>query len=109
MTGILIRPGGAATVNGVQVACTPDAIAAELRRQMPPVSRFQGRMALRRAGLLDAADAAAAQAGGETAIAWDEALEWRRDSPTIHALGAALGLTEAQIDSLFRAAADITV
>lgn len=108
MSSVLIHRDGTATVNGRRVPSTPEDIAAALREDMV-VSRFQGRVALSRAGLLDAAEAAAVAAGGETLMAWQEALEWRRTSPTIAALAAALGLTDEQVDDLFRAAADIAL
>lgn len=69
------------------------------------VSAFQARAALLAAGLLDDAEAAVLAVGGQTDIAWEYAVEFRRDSPTIATLGAQLGLTAAQIDDLFRAAA----
>lgn len=75
----------------------------------PPVSRFQAREALRMAGLFDAAEAAAQSAGGATLRAWDEALNWQRESPTIAALAGALGLTGAQVDELFAVAAQVQV
>lgn len=73
------------------------------------VSIFQARTALRRAGLFDAAEAAV-QASGDAEIqdAWVYAAEFPRTSPTIAALAHQLGLTDAQIDDLFRAAALIT-
>jgi 2-hydroxychromene-2-carboxylate isomerase len=78
-----------------------------VEQPFPPVSRFQAREALRMAGLFDAAEEAAAEAGGAVLRAWDEALEWQRDSPTIAALAEALGLTDAQVDDLFAVAATI--
>lgn len=72
------------------------------------VSRFQARAALHHAGLLPQAEAAVADADPITRIAWQDAQEWRRDSPTIASIAAALGLTSEQVDDLFRAAAQIT-
>jgi hypothetical protein len=72
------------------------------------VSRFQARAALMDAGLLDAVEAAIDQAGPRERLAWAETVEWNRDSPTIAAIGAALGLTSDQIDDLFRRAASIS-
>lgn len=37
----------------------------------------------------------------ELIVAWDFATEWRRDDPNIAQIGAALGLSEGQIDDLF--------
>ncbi|MGN7867793.1 hypothetical protein [Paracoccus sp. 22332] len=73
------------------------------------VSRFQARMALRNAGHFDAAEAAIRSSGNDLLIeAWDSAVEFRRMSPSILTLGTALGLSKADIDNLFRAAAQIT-
>lgn len=77
-------------------------LAAERARMV--CSRFQAKAALAAAGLLSAAEAAVAQADPIAQLAWAEAVEFRRSSPTIVALGAAIGLTETQIDDLFRAA-----
>lgn len=71
------------------------------------VSRFQARAALLQAGLLSAVEDAVAAADPMVQLAWAEAVEWRRQSPNIIALGAAIGLNEAQLDDLFRAAAQI--
>lgn len=71
------------------------------------VSRFQARAAMHVAGLLDQVEAAIAQADTLAQMAWTDAVEFRRDSPTIAALAAQIGLTDAEIDALFRAAAEI--
>ena len=71
------------------------------------VSRFQAKAALLQAGLLDAAIHAVAQADPVTQLAWAEAVEYRRISPTIDAIGVALDLTDEDIDALFVAAAGI--
>lgn len=79
---------------------------------VPPVpttvSRFQARAALAMAGLLPVVDAAIAASGSVIAqIAWADAQVFERSSPTIAALALAIGLTEAQIDDLFRTAGEI--
>lgn len=72
------------------------------------VSRFQARAALAMAGLLPAVDAAIAASGSVIAqIAWADAQVFERGSPTIAGLASAIGLTDAQIDNLFRTAAEI--
>jgi hypothetical protein len=73
------------------------------------VSPFQAKAALANAGLLATAEAAVAQAGTVVQLAWDEAVEFRRLSPSIVALGASIGLTDEQLDNLFIAARSITV
>jgi hypothetical protein len=40
-------------------------------------------------------------------LAWQEAIEFRRESPTVAAMGAALGMSGADIDALFVAASAI--
>lgn len=71
------------------------------------ISRFQARAALMDAGLLADVELSLSHADPLTQLAWAEAIEWRRDSPTIAAIGAAIGLKETDIDNLFIAAAEI--
>ena len=73
-------------------------------RIVPPfITRFQARAALYQAGLLD--DVNAMMSNQETdpiaRLAWEDAQEFRRNSPTISAMAPALGLTESQVDDLF--------
>lgn len=72
------------------------------------VSRFQAMAALLDAGLLSQVNTALAGAGPLAQLAWAEATEFRRNSPTIAGLALGLKLTETQVDDLFRAAALIT-
>lgn len=72
------------------------------------VTRFQALAAMHNAGLLAAVETAVAVADPFTQIAWNNATGFLRASPTIAALQAAVGLSEAQVDDLFRAAAQIT-
>lgn len=83
-----------------------EALAAE--RESMVCSRFQAKAALHSAGLLPAVEAAIAQADPVTQLAWAEAVEYRRNSPTILALAAALELSDEQVDDLFRTAMQIT-
>lgn len=71
------------------------------------ISRFQARAALLAAGLLSDVEAAVAAADPFAQLAWAEAQEWRRDSPTLLALAHGIGLTDAEIDDLFVQAAAI--
>lgn len=82
----------------------------EERRGAMVVSRMQARVALHQADLLEAVEAAVAQADPVVQIAWADAIEFRRTSPTIAALSAALDppLTDEQIDALFEQAAQVT-
>ncbi len=77
----------------------------------PPqvVSRFQARAALHLAGLLDQVEALMAdpQTDPLARLAWTDAQEFRRTSPTLLAMASALSLTDAQLDALFVTAAGI--
>lgn len=74
------------------------------------VTRFQARAALLQANLLD--DVEAMMSSPETdpfiTLAWKEVLEFRRDSPMILSIIPVLGLTEEQVDDLFRFASTIS-
>lgn len=73
------------------------------------VSRFQARAVLMLAGKLEAVQAAVDGSDDPLVkLAWSEAVEFNRQSPTIAALAGAIGLTEAEVDDLFRQAATIT-
>ena len=77
----------------------------------PPqvVSRFQARAALHLAGLLTTVEAlmAAPETDMLARLAWADATEFRRDSPTLVAMAAALSLTDEQLDQLFITAAGL--
>lgn len=77
----------------------------------PPqvVSRFQARAALHLAGLLEQVEAlmAAPETDALWRLAWADAIEFRRDSPTLVAMAAALSLTDEQLDQLFITAAGL--
>lgn len=73
------------------------------------VTMFQAREQLRRDGLLATVDAAVAEADEPTRLAWEYALELRRESPTVLAIAGILGLTDAQMDTMFRNAVAIEV
>ena len=70
------------------------------------VTPYQARIALLQAGYLASVEAMMADPNTPTAakIAWEYATIWERQSAFIATLGPALGLTEGQIDDLFRAA-----
>jgi hypothetical protein len=70
-------------------------------------SRFQAKAALMQQGLLPQVEAALANADSVSKLAWAEAVEFRRNSPTIANLSALIGLTETQVDDLFRLAMTI--
>jgi hypothetical protein len=71
------------------------------------VTPRQARLALLEAGLLDQVEQSVTAAGGATKIAWDFASLIERQDPLIISIGAALNLTDDQIDVLFKYAATI--
>jgi hypothetical protein len=71
------------------------------------VSRFQARAALYGAGLLDDVETAIAVADPLVQMAWADAQEFQRNSPTILALAGVLGLSESDVDELFITASGI--
>ena len=70
-------------------------------------SRFQAKAALLQAGLLDQVQVAVNDAEPFVRIAWADAVEFRRNSPTIAALAKSADMTDEQVDDLFRAAMKI--
>lgn len=80
----------------------------EVERAGMVASRFQAKAALYQAGLLVAVVNALAKSENFLhRLAWDEAQEFRRDSPTIAHLAAEIGLDPLSIDELFRLAMTI--
>ena len=73
------------------------------------VTRFQARAALHLAGLLSSVEALMSdpQTDMLAKLAWQDAQEFRRTSPTVLAMATALGLDEAALDALFTSAAGI--
>lgn len=78
------------------------------RNQMV-VSRFQAKAALLAAGRLADVEAAIAKESPVRQLAWKEAIEFRRNSPTIEALRQVMHLSPEDVDELFRQAAAIEV
>ena len=78
-------------------------------RKNTEVSRFQARAALLQAGLLDDIEAYMADPATDpfVRIAWQDAQVFKRQSPTVLSLQPLLGLTDEQLDDLFRFAATI--
>lgn len=77
----------------------------------PPkaVTRFQALAALHLAGHLEAVKAiiAAPETPVLAKLAWDNALTFERNSPTLATLATALGLSSSDLDALFITAAGI--
>ena len=101
-----LKPGADHQWDGTEWVHTPpdpaEILAAERARMV--CSRFQARAALHAAGLLDQVQAAVDQADPFVRLAWADAVEFRRTSPTVLALAQTLGLSDAQVDEVFRAA-----
>ena len=90
---------------------TPAEIANPPKPTPTVVTMRQARLAMLDAGILaSVSDALAAMTGpaGEAArIEWEYAAELKRDHPLVASLSAALGLTSAQLEGLFTAAAGL--
>ena len=73
------------------------------------VTRFQARAALHLAGLLTTVESLMTdpQTDMLARLAWQDAQEFRSQSPTMLSMAATLGLTDAQLDALFTTAAGI--
>lgn len=68
---------------------------------------LQARKALRQAGLKEQVDAHIATLTEPEQEAWEYAIQIERDHPTVASAAAALGLTDEQVDDLFRLAATL--
>lgn len=71
------------------------------------ITALQGRLALKRSGLLETVETAILTANGETQIWWEYAAEWHRTNAVLVALATSLGLSDQQVDDLFRLAGSI--
>lgn len=92
---------------GAVVPPPPREVPIEERRKAMVCSAFQAKAALLEARLLPTVEAAVANSSAFVELAWNEAVEFRRNSPTIAALQGTVGLTDEQIDALFIAAMQI--
>lgn len=73
------------------------------------VSKFQAKVALDNAGLLDTVEAimAAPETPKVNKLAWTETQEFKRNSGLVTTMAGVLGLSSTQVDDLFRLAATI--
>lgn len=71
------------------------------------VSAAEGRLALLQGGVLDVLEAWIATQPRAKQIEYAARSSWRRDWPLVATGATALGLTEAQVDDLFRQAATL--
>lgn len=74
------------------------------------VTRFQALAILAAGGYLDTVRTyiATLDQNNVQRLAWENAADWERTSPTLNALAQMLGLTDAQVDDLFIAAAQVS-
>jgi len=74
------------------------------------VTRFQALATLAAGGYLDTVRTyiATLDQNNVQRLAWENAADWERSSPTLNALAQMLGLTDAQVDELFVAAAKVS-
>ena len=88
----------------------PVLVPAVLHMPQQTVSRFQAKAALSNAGLLAQVETLMSDPAINpiARLAWSDAQEFHRTSPTVAAMAQALGLSAAQLDALFAAAAEIT-
>lgn len=71
------------------------------------ISPLQAKIALARIDKLDAVEQAVSAAGIEAKLAWNNATEFKRDSPLLAQLSIAAGLSD--LDALFATARSISV
>lgn len=110
-----IKEDGSENINGkwfikyIIEDYTDDEIKSKLEkwRQSASCTPFQGRVSLSEAGLLSQAEATVNNSDDKTKFAWEYALVWNRSSDMIKNLSVALGLTDTQIDDLFKKAQTI--
>ena len=74
------------------------------------VTRFQALAVLAAGGYLDTIRTYIATLGEDdiTRLAWENATDWERSSPTLNALAAMLNLTSTEVDDLFIAASQVS-
>lgn len=82
-----------------------------LRGVPDQITAPQARVVLHRAGLLTRVNEmmAAPETPEEVKIFWEYEPNLNRNSPALNAMAVALGLTQAQLDDMFRSAAGIAV
>jgi hypothetical protein len=74
------------------------------------VTRFQALAVLAAGGYLDAVRTYinTLDQNNVQRLAWENAADWERSSPTLNALATMLGLSDAQVDELFIAASKVS-
>jgi hypothetical protein len=89
---------------------TPDPYVAPPPPIPSTVTRFQALATLAAGGYLDTVHAYidTLPRSNITRLAFENASDWERTSPTVNALATMLGLTDAQVDELFIAADQVS-
>jgi len=82
---------------------------ASFGKSVDTVTPLQAKLALNAAGLLDNIETFIAGSDRATQIAWESASEFKRSSPLLIGMTAAIGMTGAQLDDLFVVAGNIEV
>lgn len=90
-----------------QVFFAPPTVEKKSTRLITEVTMRQARLALLKAGLLDDVGAVIAAAGREAQLEWEYAAVVDRSNSAVAAVQQQQGLTDAQIDDLFREAAKL--
>jgi hypothetical protein len=78
--------------------------AAETQPVPQTITPWQLRKALNQLGLRNAVEAAIAQADQDTKDGWEFATEFRRDDEMLNAMASALGISDSELDDIFRLA-----
>ena len=73
------------------------------------ISRFQAKAVLLQMELLDDVETLMASASPIVKLAWENAIEFNRQSPSLLAMSSALGLSSEQLDALFIEASKVVV
>jgi len=89
---------------------TPDPYIAPPPPIPATVTRFQALAVLAAGGYLDTVRTyiATLDQNNVQRLAWENATDWERTSPTLNALAAMLNLTDTQVDDLFIAASQVS-
>lgn len=73
------------------------------------ISRFQAKAVLLQMELLDDVETLMTSASPIVKLAWENAIEFNRQSPSLLAMSSALGLSSEQLDALFIEASKVVV
>jgi hypothetical protein len=89
---------------------TPDPYIAPPPPIPSTVTRFQALAVLAAGGYLDTVRTyiATLDQNNVQRLAWENAADWERSSPTLNALATMLNLTSAEVDALFVAASQVS-